>query len=77
MKRGLIILSIMITFIFGGPIEFAGNASIYTEYNPVTGALQERPTSTLRFNLNPSLNIYGMPSTCTPLFWTKRGLIST
>ncbi len=61
MKRGLIVVSIMITFIFGGPIEFSGNASIYTEYNPVTGAPQERPTSKLRFNLNPSLNIYGMP----------------
>lgn len=61
MKRLFILVLLVPIFIYAEPIEFSGSASIYEEYNPIHGAPQGRPTSTLRFNLNPTLTIYGMP----------------
>lgn len=57
----LMILPVLLVVSYAEPIEFSGSASIYSEYNPIHGAAQERPTSTLRFNLNPTITIYGMP----------------
>jgi hypothetical protein len=47
--------------IYAGPVQFSGSASAYSELYDMEGAVQLRPNSTLRFRVNPTLNIYGMP----------------
>jgi hypothetical protein len=40
-------------------VQFSGTASVYSEYGWVTGLVEPRPE--LRFNVNPSLTLFGLP----------------
>jgi len=44
-----------------GPLQFSGTASVYSEYGWVTGDSLVRPRPELRFNVNPSLSLFGLP----------------
>jgi len=44
-----------------GPVQFSGSASMYSEYGRVTGDSLVKPTPELRFNINPTLSLFGVP----------------
>lgn len=60
-KQYCVTLVCMIGCMYAGPVQFSGSASAYSELYDMEGAVQLRPNSTLRFTVNPTLNIYGMP----------------
>ncbi|MCX6841990.1 MAG: hypothetical protein NTX53_06915 [candidate division WOR-3 bacterium] len=43
------------------PVQFSGTASMYSEYGWVTGDSLVQPRPELRFNVNPSLSLFGFP----------------
>ena len=44
-----------------GPLQFSGSASMYSEYGWVNGDTLVEPRPELRFNINPSLSLFGFP----------------
>lgn len=61
MKKLVTLILFLPTFIYAEPIKFSGSTSIYVEYDTLYGISQQRPSRTLRWRLNPTLTIYGMP----------------
>jgi len=51
----------MLISVYAGPFEFSGSASMYAEHNYIYGIPHQDSATTLRFNINPQLTVYGMP----------------
>jgi hypothetical protein len=54
-------LLVLIACVAAGPGQFSGTGSIYSEYGWVTGDSLVQPRPELRFNVNPSLSLFGFP----------------
>ena len=61
MKRLLVLAILLPVFLFAEFVNFSGSVNIYAEYDAINGDTLQESTSELRFNLNPTLTIYGMP----------------
>jgi hypothetical protein len=55
------LLSLLIVSLGAGPLQFSGTATMYGEYGWVTGDSLVEPRPELRFNVNPSLSLFGFP----------------
>jgi hypothetical protein len=44
-----------------GPVQFSGSAIVHSEYGWLTGDSLAEPRPELRFNVNPSLSLFGFP----------------
>ena len=54
-------LPLMLIGLATGPVQFTGSASMYSEYGWVTGDSLVQPRPELRFSINPSLSLFGLP----------------
>ncbi len=52
---------LLVVALGAGPVQFSGTASMYSEYGWVTGDSLVEPRPELRFNVNPSLSLFGFP----------------
>ena len=56
-----LVLLVLAGLALAGPVQFSGSASIYSEYEWVTGDSLVEPRPELRFNINPVLSLFGFP----------------
>jgi hypothetical protein len=54
-------LPLVLVSLSAGPLQFSGTASVYSEYGWVWGDSLVEPRPELRFNVNPSLSLWGFP----------------
>jgi hypothetical protein len=52
---------LLVVSLGAGPVQFSGTAGMYSEYGWVTGDSLVEPRPELRFNVNPSLSLFGFP----------------
>jgi hypothetical protein len=55
------LLPFCVLMLSAGPLSFTGTASMYSEYGWVSGDSLVEPRPELRFNINPSLSLWGFP----------------
>jgi hypothetical protein len=60
MKKIILLLSFVLV-LRAEFVNFSGSVNIYAGYDAINGDTLQESTSELRFNLNPTLTIYGMP----------------
>jgi len=56
-----VLLLPMMIALTAGPLQFSGTASVYGEYGWVTGDSLVSPRPELRYTMNPSLSLWGLP----------------
>src|SRR5512136_1856452 len=61
MTKSVVAMLVLAAAVGAGPVQFSGTASIYSEYGWVTGDSLVKPRPELRFNINPSLSLFGIP----------------
>jgi len=62
-KIALILFFVSLVFYAADIVEFSGSASLYGEYDDISGDTTLESTSQVRFNVSPTISFYEMPIT--------------